>query len=135
MREQNSEVGSKCRKQKSKSELIQEFGELPVSKKINRVIRLYFDKCWRNTLIVNGKFNYKVYNYVERQVLDYCTLYDLTVMYEYMLNMEEYKSMNLYGLLKEAKANVQKEKEEYNNKQIQALKVQEYDSYLSDLLG
>lgn len=52
-----------------------------------------------------------------------------------MLNMEEYKSMNLYGLLKEAKANVQKEKEEYNNKQIQALKVQEYDSYLSDLLG
>lgn len=135
MRKQNSEVGSKCRKQKSKSELIQEFGELPVSKKINRVIRLYFDKCWRNTLIVNGKFNYKVYNYVERQVLDYCTLYDLTVMYEYMLNMEEYKSMNLYGLLKEAKANVQKEKEEYNNKQIQALKVQEYDSYLSDLLG
>ena len=115
--------------------MIQEFGELPVSKKINRVIRLYFDKCWRNTLIVNGKFNYKVYNYVERQVLDYCTLYDLTVMYEYMLNMEEYKSMNLYGLLKEAKANVQKEKEEYNNKQIQALKVQEYDSYLSDLLG
>lgn len=135
MRKQNSGVGSKCRKQKSKSELIQEFGELPVSKKINRVIRLYFDKCWRNTLIVNGKFNYKVYNYVERQVLDYCTLYDLTVMYEYMLNMEEYKSMNLYGLLKEAKANVQKEKEEYNNKQIQALKVQEYDSYLSDLLG
>lgn len=86
-------------------------------------------------MIVNGKFNYKVYNYIERQVLDYCTLYDLTVMYEYLLNMEEYKSMNLYGLLKEAKANVQKEKEEYNSKQIQALKVQEYDSYLSDLLG
>lgn len=115
--------------------MLQEYENLTTKKKVDRVIKLYFRNCWKDTLYVNGKYNFRAYNYIMNQILNYCTMYDLKIMYEYLLNMKEYKSMSLYALLKEARANVQKVKEEYNNKHIQALKIKEYDSYLSDLLG
>lgn len=136
MRKQNSEVGLKSRKQKSNSELLKEFAELTTKKKVDRVIKLYFKHCWKDTLYVNGKYNFGAYNYIMNQVLNFCTMKDLDTLYEYLIDVKEYKSMSLYECLKTARLNIiDKPKEEYNSKQIQALKVQEYDSYLSDMLG
>lgn len=113
-------------------ELLLEFGKLPVAKRLNKVTRLYFDKCWQGVLFKGGKMNFKVFNYVSNTIFDNFTEQELYVFYKYLIQLEPVEQ-SIFDCLRKAKKFIEKEKFEAEQKKLKEMEIAKQCDY-GDLL-
>lgn len=84
-------------------------------------------------MIVDGKFNYRGYNYVVNQIKQFYSDNDIPMTYEYLLNIN-YEPLTVYGALKQAQDNLSKTKSKVQEEKVKDLQVDSYSDYLGDIL-
>lgn len=90
-------------------------------------------KCWKDQLIIKGKFNFRGYSYVVNQIKQFYADNDIPMTYEYLLNIE-YEPLTVYGAMKQAQDKLLKTKSKVQEEKVKELKVEGYSDYLGDIL-
>ena len=122
----------KSQKVKSQSELLNEFQELPKQQKLNKLASMYFKKCWKSALIVNGKFNFSAYNYIKKTINENIESQEQYLFYKYLLSIEP-TPLTIFDCLKLAKEYVKNENKKIEQAKIKSLEIGEQVDY-GDLL-
>lgn len=125
----STEHALKSTKEKSKSELLKEFAELPTEKKLSKVVCLYLKKCGTFGLIVNGKFNFRGYNYVSSIIIDNMKKHDLTIIYQYLLDYSKNDKPSIYRVLQQAKEWNEQQKALTEKERTKSLNAKKYEDF------
>lgn len=90
---------------------------------------MYLKKCGTFGLIVDGKFNFRGYNYVSGIVIDNMAKHDLTIIYQYLLDYDKKDKLSIYRVLSEAKAWNEKQKTLAEKERTKGLQAKKYEDF------
>lgn len=122
---------SRSEKRQQKELSTKEFQKLDIAKRLNKVIRLYFQKCTSGVLYKNNKMNFAAWNSVKTVILDNFNVNDLVVVYEYLKTIE-FESMSIYKVLYLAEQFRKKQINKVGKEQLKQLKVSTYKEFSLD---
>jgi hypothetical protein len=107
-----------------------EFLSLSISKKTDYITKLYFGKCSKKKIFVNGKLS-KDYFYLKAYLKRECSESDIHKLYDYLISLSSFTEMSLTEVFTNA--------EKYRVTQVRTQDQEEVEEYpeksIDDIMG
>ncbi len=100
-----------------------------MEKRLSKVVCLYLRKCFKGGAFVDGKFNFRAYNYVAGIMIDNLKKHDLSVIYQYLLDYEKKDYPSIFRILSEAQKFNQTVKAQSEKEKVKAMNIKKYEDF------